>query len=139
MALILNCDYLDLLSILIKFHLPFVGHGASEVMAAAQLNQRLSNGICLPKQPCAYKHSCIKIMKSRTIYLFFPTHYCYMISMETKQGSFNMTPGGAAVFLNTTQGLNNSIYIKYLWVLTRCRVNCLLMKPVPLDRMNSSK
>lgn len=47
-------------------------------------------------------------MKSRIIYLSFPTHYRYMILMETKQGNFNMTPGGAAVFLNTTQGLNNS-------------------------------
>lgn len=46
-------------------------------------------------------------MKSRIIYLSFPTHYCYMILMETKQGKFHMTPGGAAVFL-TTQGLNNS-------------------------------
>lgn len=61
-------------------------------------------------QPHAYKHSCIQIMKPRTIYLFFPTHYCYMILMETKQGGLNMTPGGAAVFLNTTQGLTHSAF-----------------------------
>ena len=46
-------------------------------------------------------------MKSKTIYLFFPTHYCYSIPMETQQGKFNRTPGGAAVFLNAAQRLNN--------------------------------
>lgn len=99
LALIINFfDYWDLLSILIKL----------AVMAATKLIQRISDGICLPKQPCVYKHSCIKIMKSRIIYLFFPIRYCYMILRETKQGNFHMTPGGAAVFLNTTQGLINS-------------------------------
>lgn len=51
-----------------------------------------------------------------------------------------MTPGGAAVFLNTMQGLTHSrVYIKYFAVLTRCRANCLLGKPEPPDKMHSSQ
>lgn len=59
--------------------------------------------------------------------------------METKQRNLNVTPGGAAVFLKAAQGLNHSVYIKYLSVLTRCRINCLLMNRTPSNRMHSSR
>lgn len=47
--------------------------------------------------------------------------------------------GGAAVFLNSSRGLNNSVYIKYLSLLTRCRINCLLMESGPSDRLESAQ
>lgn len=78
------------------------------------------------KQLCAYKHRCIEMMKSRTIYLCFPAHDCSIILVKTKQKNFNRTPEGAAVFPTATQSLNNSrVYIKYILVLTRYRINCL--------------
>lgn len=36
------------------------------------------------------------------------THNCDLTLMETKQGHFSETPGGAAAFPSTTQGLKNS-------------------------------
>lgn len=60
-----------------------------------------------------------------------------MILTETKQGNFGVTPGGAAVFLSAAEGLTNSVYIKYLSVLTRHRRRGLLMKWTPSGRMDS--